>query len=26
LYQFIQKLYHNNLAVPVIMTHRVEKL
>ena len=24
LYQFIQKLYHNNLQVPVIMTRRVD--
>jgi len=23
LYRFIQNLYHNNLEVPIIMTHRV---
>ena len=26
MYRFIQKLYHNNLGVPVIMTHCVELL
>jgi len=24
LYRFIQKLYHNNVGVPVIMTHRLD--